>query len=96
MTAALLCLPAATGCSSNNVVVEPVALAAVSPALMRAPALPKCTLPNRPELQPAEVRAYGDCYKAAFEATYQRLTGLQRAVRVREEATAKAVQAAKS
>lgn len=83
-----------TGCG-NNVVVQPVAIKPVPASLMKAPSAPKCALPDRADYSPDEVVAYADCWKAAHEAIYARHLGLQRAVRVREAATKKAIKASK-
>lgn len=93
--AAFLLTASLTGCASNNVVVEPVALPPVDKALMRTPSVPRCSLPKRDDYDAREVLAYAKCYEAAYHAITGRLIGLQRAVAVREAATAKAVAAAK-
>lgn len=70
-----------------------MALPPVAPELMRYPAPPRCTLPERPEYDAREVLAYAKCYQAAYHALAQRLSGLQKAVAVREATAAKAVKA---
>ncbi|CAA2142731.1 hypothetical protein [Hyphomicrobium sp. ghe19] len=91
-----------TACASNNVVVQPVAFKDVKPELMEKPALTACPKPvKRPspsgELRYAvgEWQAYGDCKAAQVDDLYARLTGLQRAVGVRQLAAKKAVAASK-
>lgn len=84
-------------CAGNNVVTEPVALKGVNPGLLAKPKLPECKRPE-PRAGRDDVRlwaAYADCHKARADAFYERLTGLQRAVIVRERAAAKAVATAK-
>lgn len=74
---------------------EPVALAPVDRALMRAPAPPRCALPERGDYSPSEVLAYAHCWRAAYHSAAARVIGLQKAVDARERATSRAV-AAKS
>jgi hypothetical protein len=83
-----------TGCG-NNVVVQPVAIKPVSADLMRSPGVPRCQLPERNDYAPSEIIAYSECWKAAYHALAARHIGLQRAVSVRQAATAKAVKASK-
>lgn len=93
IAAACLLTASLTGCASNNVVVEPVALPAVDKRLMAAPGIPRCSLPRRDDYDVQEVLAYARCYEAAYHALARRMIGLQRAVAVREAATATAVAA---
>lgn len=83
-----------TACTKEPVAV-PVAIKPVSPALMRAPGLPRCDLPRRADYDPREVIAYAKCWEAAYHALASRHIGLQRAVAVRERAAARAVATAK-
>lgn len=75
--------------------VQAVALPPISPALMRAPGVPQCGLPARPDYQPAEVMAYAKCWEAAYHRAAGGLIGLQKAVAVREKATETALNVAK-
>lgn len=84
-----------SACASNNVVVKPVALKPVSSALMKAPGIPRCDLPQRADYDPREVIAYSECWKAAYHSLAARHIGLQRAVRTRETIAAKALQASR-
>jgi len=76
-------------------VTEVAVLPPVASDLMRYPSPPRCDLPERAEYDAREVLAYAACYRAAYHALHGRLTGLQRAVAVREAAAAKAAAAAK-
>ena len=87
------CLLTVSGCASNNVVTQVAALPPVSPELMRYPMPPRCSLPQRSDYDAREVLAYAHCYKAAYHALAGRLSGLQKAVAVREIETVKAVKA---
>lgn len=69
------------------------ALPPVAPELMRYPVPPKCALPPRTDYDAREVLAYAHCYRAAYHALAGRLSGLQKAVSVREMSAAKAVKA---
>lgn len=75
--------------------VVPVALKPVPAKLMAAPGIPRCTLDSKPDYSAAEVIAYAQCWKAAYHSLAARHIGLQRAVKVREAATARAVVASK-
>lgn len=74
--------------------VKPVALTPVSPKLMASLRVPKC----EPQPKPKDDLYYFDevdnsrvCWRTGFYNARARLTGLQKAVRVREQAAAKAV-----
>lgn len=78
-------------------VVKPVALAPVNPAMMRPMSVPKCDLSTKTGSDLYyfdEVDASRVCWRQGFRTAHARLTGLQRSVRVREQAAAKAVAAA--
>jgi hypothetical protein len=84
-----------SGCA-DSVVVKPVALTPVNASLMRGMSVPKCDVSGRTgnELYYFdEVDASRVCWRQGFRTAHARLTGLQRAVRVRQQATAKAVAA---
>lgn len=91
--AACLLTASLAGCASNNVVTTVATLPPVSAELMRYPAPPKCALPQRADYDAREVLAYAHCYKAAYHALAGRLSGLQKAVAVRELHQANAVKA---
>ena len=94
--AALPFLLSVSGCAGNNVAVEPLALPNIAPGLMRDPGASPCQLPKRTTYQPGEVGAYIECVHSDREHIHKRLTGLQRAVRVRETSIQKALKANKS
>lgn len=100
-TSALASLPAAlllSACGGDPV----VSTLAVGPrpiagALMRDPGTPKCELQEKGinDLYAyEEIDASRRCWRQAWRTSYGRVRGLQKAVRVREAAVAKATTAA--
>lgn len=98
LASVVLCLLSA--CASDQVVTEPLAFPDVKKELMSAKR-PVCPVPairtnaatGRVGYDGGELKAWGECNDAAVNAVYARLTGLQRAVRVRQQAAAKAIAA---
>ena len=83
------------GCAGNNVVVEPIAPKTLHPRLMRDVPLAACELQTRPDYAADEIDASRVCWRAGYFKERGLRQGLQRAIRVREQTTAKAVKASK-
>lgn len=93
---AALAASALTGCVKDAVVVTPIAPRPVASTLLVVPEVPRCALHEARDYAPEEVKAYAQCWRAAYDALFVRHKGLIKAVMVRERAAAKAVAAAKS
>jgi len=94
MIAALCLSLALTGCSKNNVVVEPITLRQIDGRLKRDLRIPLCEIFLGDTTVSAEsLQASINCWKAAFQSARSRYYGLRRAVIVREAAAAKAAAA---
>ena len=77
------------GCAGT--VVKPVSTSPVPRYLMQSLPDPKCTAPvENDAVPPAALGASNRCWEKAFSTAKVRLSGLQRAVRVREKIIAKA------
>lgn len=72
---------------------QPVAAPAVSPELMRAPRPPRCDPPPAATYPAEQVGDALECWRNAHTAVSRRLSGLQKAIAVREDAVSKAVTA---
>ena len=83
------------GCVKDAVVYAPLETARVHPGLMLDPGGSVCKLPRRETYDPGEYGDFVRCVEADRKAIYERLIGLQTAVRAREKLTAKAVAAAR-
>jgi hypothetical protein len=74
----------------------PIAPPPVAAKLTAVPAVPRCALPERADYSPEEVKAYAQCWEAAYDALFKKHKGLIMAVSTRERAVNKAVAAFKS
>lgn len=96
---ALWCLPAAllaSACTDPTVVVQPVGIRNVDARLMVSPKMPSCEVDQAASGLYAyeELDASRRCWRQGVVNAHARLRGLQKAVRVREAALAKAKAAA--
>lgn len=82
------------GCASDNVVVAPITLKPIASRHLQAPDVPKCEPPPRADYSTDEVIAYAKCWRAAYDALFEKHKGLVQAVMLRERVTAKAVKTA--
>lgn len=75
-------------CATDNVVVTPVGLANVNPALLKIPKKPACNLPEQEGYTGRQLNSRGDCWEAAYKNVESKLVGLVRATVSRETALA--------
>jgi len=83
--ATALVLPFLLGdCETDNVVVTPVGLAPVKPALLVIPKRPACNLPDQESYSGKQLQSRGDCWEAGYKNIEARYAGLVRATGARE------------